>query len=850
MPLVVSIACLVLVAVAAGLEGSVLPSQGAPVFALAAVLVLFASRRLEGLDRPARWGAALLLLVAIVHVLPTPPAARHLLAPGQAERLDRVAPEFEGNPEAQLRATALADVLVAVGEVPAAFDPLAGALATRWRPGSIRPDALAWGLTRLGGAILLYALGRMIGRDERAARTFALGLLGLSVLEAVLGLAWRNGPTTGLHEKRYYLGSATGTFVNRGHFAAFLLLGLGAAWGLAAALFPLQSDEVRRHRERRTRSSHPPSVFEASGDRLPRLAVLALLSGFLGVGLVAAQSRGPLLAFLLAGAAVGAWAWRVRGERWHLGIGLGLPAAGVGLAVVGFGLRGALGRFLGLLGTEDVSVSTRLRLWSEGLAAWLDAPWFGAGPGAFSLAWGPHGGLARLDEPLHAHQELLEQLVELGVVGLGGLLLFALAWGRRVLAGARVAPHAPTAALGIGLAVGTLAVLVQSLADFPLHTPGVLVPTALAAGVAAGALGAARPAAGRPAWFVLTAATLLAAGVAYTLDQRWTGSREQEVGVIPPAWGQAEDAPKTAADALRQREAAAAYTARTPLDPWGHAAVAVTEARLAVLAERGLAGIPGEPEEHARAVERAVARVGALGPVYPRLEVELARSLALLADAGLFPDARGAWATTRLVAAVREDSWRAADAFSVADRLPPAAMRAVASAAPADGVAAARVHYEHGRAQERAGRPEAALEAWRAAVAADPGHGPSHFALGNALRLRGDPASADAFRAFLDSRERPGGMEGWALLFLDEVDAAETRLRRAVEESPRNRWAWEGLAEAAARRADRSGEREAWERVLGIDPAHPRAKARLAWIEGEERAGRPATAGSTLPPLP
>lgn len=847
MPLALALACLLLVAVGAAMQGAVMPAEGAPLFAVAAALAVAAARRLEGLDRPARWGAVLLLAVSLYQLVPVPGAVRAVVAPGQAERVDRVAVEHPGDPQAQTRAAAEADVLAVLGEPAPPFDLLAGATATAWRPGSVAPDRAAWGLTTFGGAILLYALGRVIGRDERGARAFAVGLLALGVLEAVLGLAWRSGPTTGLAPKVHYLGSATGTFVNRGHFAAFLVLALGAAWGLAAALFPLQPDAVRRHRERKTRSSQPPSVLEASGDRLPRLAVLGLLSGFLGVGLVAAQSRGPLLAFGLVGLAVGAWAWRARHERWHLGIGVGLPLAGVLLATVGYGLRGALGRFSGLLGTDDVSLTSRLRIWSEGLAAWTDAPVLGAGMGAWSMAWGPHAGAPRLDEPVHAHQELVEQLGEVGLLGTVGLLLLAWSWGRRVRAGFLVAPHEPRPAIGMGLAVAVGAVLVQSLADFPLHTPGVLIPTALAAGVASGALGAERPPAGRRGWIALAAVVLLSAGAAAVRDQAWSGPREQEVGVVPPAWYQVEEAPHDVAEALAQRDLARAYAFRSPLDPWGHAAHAIAEARLAVLAERGVEGVPGEPEAHAREVERAVARAESVGPRYPRLQVELARALALLADAGLFPDARAASATERLVAAVTLDSWRAAEAFAIADRLPPAAMRAIAATAPAEGAAAARVHYEHGRAQERAGRPEAAIDAWRRAVAADPGHGPAWFALGAALRVRGDPAAVDAFRAFLASRDRPGGMEGWALLFLDDLDAAEAKLRRVVQDSPRNRWAWEGLAESAARRADRRAEREAWERVLGLDPANPRARERIAAIEADERAGRPATPGTTLP---
>lgn len=70
-------------------------------------------------------------------------------------------------------------------------------------------------------------------------------------------------------------------------------------------------------------------------------------------------------------------------------------------------------------------------------------------------------------------------------------------------------------------------------------------------------------------------------------------------------------------------------------------------------------------------------------------------------------------------------------------------------------------------------------------------------------------------------------MEGWALLYLGELDAAEVRFRRSVNENPSNLWAWEGLAEVALREGDTEAERQVWRKVLQLRPTHPRARLRL-----------------------
>lgn len=834
--------CLLLTLAAGALDGAV-EDRFRGALAVAGAGLLLAMLTLGGVPRPGRraaWAFGLLGLVLLGHALPQPPALRALLAPGQAAWMDRVAPEWSPESEAWLTQLTTEDVEAAADLPPAEGpDPLvAASAATKARPGSVIPEALPGRVAELLLLGVLVAAGVRLGRAEATARLFAVGLVLAGVGETLWGLANRSSGVAGLTEKVHYLGSATGTFINRGHFAAFLLLSLGAAWGLSAGLFPLESDTVRRHRQNQRRSSQPPAWWESAGDRLPRLVLLGLAAGLCGVGVVASQSRGPLVGLLLVGIGVGLLR-RVRaGEPWHLGLALGVPAVGVALSVVGYGLRGAVGRFASLGDGADVSVSTRLSMWREGMAAWTEAPLTGWGPGSWRAAWGLHEAGPHLYDMRHAHSELVEQLVELGLLGTGALVLLVggsvVALLRRVAS----AEHGPEGALGVGLSVGVGAVLVQSLFDFPLHTPGVAVPTALAAGVALGALGLGGEAARGPrAWLVGGLVALgMAAGGAWSasVDLDDPGDRADRVGEVDRFYRLGLDDPPNPAEARRARDEVREALAGSPLDPWRLAAYARAEARLAAVAAAGAGASAVGLEEHVAAADLALRRLHLLRPRDPRLALSTARTALRLRATGLGEDAFAARARRDLALAVALDPWRAEEALRLADHLPAADLPVVAGPPPADGAGAhpARVQVALGKAWERRHQDAPAREAYERATRADPGCGPAWFALGDLLRRLGDTAGARAaYEGLLSARDRPAGMEAWALLRLGDQPAAAERFRTLTTRDPKNRWAWEGLAELARSQGDVAGELAALQKIAAIAPGDAPVKARIEALE-------------------
>jgi tetratricopeptide (TPR) repeat protein len=833
-----AMAMLGVVVLAAVLEGGVVVAYGGAVYALAVALgaAWIVARGVDPLPGLAKVGFGLLFGVLLYQALPIPEAVRALVAPGQAAWIARVAPEWQGGLDGWLQAVAAYDIAAAVGIDEAwAYDTLAGSLAGDVRPGAIAPDAWRWSAGQVLALGVVWLVGAGLGRSPVATRTILVGLLIFCVGEAIFGLANRNGDTTGIGVKSFYQGSATGTFVNRGHFAALLVLGVGCAWGLAASLFPLRSEEVLRHAARRTRSSQPPSVFEASGDRVPRLALLGFVVAVLLVAVVASQGRGPIMGLAVSGLAVGGWmAWR-RKETFHLGIALAVPVVGGMLAALAFGVRGSFGRFRGLL-EGDASLASRLELWRDSLVAWGDAPLFGAGLGGWPLAHALHEVPDHLYSFSNAHNEPIETLVEMGLVGVVGWVLVLLALGRGTVLALREVPHDEGTAAGVGALVAVLAVVVQSLGDFPLDIPGVALPWALLGGVAQGSLTMpARPGARGPVLAVAAVAFVLCAWAAAD-DAEFAGSRADRLAERGQIWADPDRKGKTVAVVARWGERAHARAAERPLDPWAHAAVAEAEARLAWAGWKVGGPRPSgfAPEDHAFRAELALTRAYTLRPRDPRLLLVLAQALAVLGDRAPTPDAFDARATRLLADAVARDGWRAEEAMAIGDTLSDDALARIAASAKGTPRALARVHTAHGKALERRGKRAEAAAAYTAAIAADGRYGPALFAAGSLARGDGDTAAAEALlRRFVSADERAGGMEGWAYILLGELDQAEMRLRRVVSQSPSNRWAWEGLAEIALQRQNVAEERSALQRILALDPNHKAALGRMTALSGK-----------------
>jgi O-antigen ligase len=221
-----------------------------------------------------------------------------------------------------------------------------------------------------------------------------------------------------------------GPYVNRNHFADYLVLAGALAVGLALqALARLRAAWATRRRALLL-------LGEAEGLALVRAAAVVMV---IVAGLVASRSRGGVVAFA-AGMLAMALAAPGR-KRTTLAVlvlvALGVSWIGLGGVIQAFEVRGIRG--------------SRLDLWRDMLPMVAQFPVFGAGWNAFATAYPWYQTVWKTDWIGEAHNDYLQALIDGGVVG----LLLVLALWALVLRGALARAGRSPVELGVlGALVG------------------------------------------------------------------------------------------------------------------------------------------------------------------------------------------------------------------------------------------------------------------------------------------------------------------------------------------------------------------------------------------------------------
>jgi O-antigen ligase len=357
-------------------------------------------------------------------------------------------------PAAEHRA-AVASVLpeVAAADAPYSFSP---------------PDTIDAVLRILAYALIGLAAA-VVAREGRDFRRLSTTILLSGGVQAAYGAAeYLSGHQHIFgYAKRYYLLEATGTFINRNHFAGYLAMTLPFAVG--ALLSGLRDRAgATRWRERFLRAVAPERVrtYLAGGS-------VALI----WAGVLLSYSRGGLLASAASTAVVCS---TTRARRWVAFLAVLLLSVPL-LLLLRLDIRVPGERLLELRG-EAESVAGRLAVWRASLEIVPDYVVFGSGLGTFEPTFQnvqPPGVVSRYD---HAHNDWLEALLEGGV----GALAAALAFVALSLWPVRRPRTDGVFATGVALApvAGITAISLHSLFDFCLRIPAIGVLLAVLVGLA------------------------------------------------------------------------------------------------------------------------------------------------------------------------------------------------------------------------------------------------------------------------------------------------------------------------------------------------------------------------------
>ena len=230
-----------------------------------------------------------------------------------------------------------------------------------------------------GGMLLL---GRELGwRYRRRVWVTVAPLLVVAVLEGALGLVQFFAMRAGAGPAD----SATGTYPNRNHFAGLLEMAL------------------------------PLAVAGAWAWRKTWWAAAGMLgvAGLLVMGTVVSLSR---MGFMAALAGLFVMGMMLVGGRGKVLVGVGLVLAGAFLLLP---TDEWIARFASIARTEDISGDTRAQIWRDTIPLIRDYWKTGVGMGAYEVAFYKYKNVAPMGTVDYAHNDYLQYLAELGVVGFG-----------------------------------------------------------------------------------------------------------------------------------------------------------------------------------------------------------------------------------------------------------------------------------------------------------------------------------------------------------------------------------------------------------------------------------------------
>lgn len=277
------------------------------------------------------------------------------------------------------------------------------------------------------------------------------------------------------YTKEYDLIEATGTYINRNHFAGFLELVL--PFVVATVFYSFQRWTGERSEPR---GRHANSERTSAGFQIVFYLFLAVL---IGVGVVFSASRMGILASLSSVVLMSLLIQlKVRRKVWMLGIVFLLVSVlGYGIWI---GLDPVMVRFVQLKEPGFVEISNRFVIWKDTLHLIRDYPLSGTGLGTYELAYRRYQ--SNFPDKLvdHAHGDYLEFLAESGPLGVLLLFLPIFYLFVRMMLSFLDDPRRYRRAVMLGCIGSTFALLVHSLADFNLQIPANALIFSVVLGVA------------------------------------------------------------------------------------------------------------------------------------------------------------------------------------------------------------------------------------------------------------------------------------------------------------------------------------------------------------------------------
>jgi O-antigen ligase len=335
---------------------------------------------------------------------------------------------------------------------------------------SLEPEHTAAALL-LAAALSLLLVGLMRAVRHLPLEWLVSQLMGLGAALAIFGIVQKgfldpNAPLVyGFWQPRE-LGSPFGPFINRNHFAGWMVMVLPIVTMYAVAVL---------HGAARLRTAAGAPAGAAGGLRWlttvegNRVLLIAFMAMVMGVALVLTTSRSGLASFAVASVLMLWFVCRRLAQRRHR-IAAGLY---VGSVLVGAVLWAGGDMVARRLTTSHESIDSRLSAWNDTIQIARDFPIFGVGLGAYGRAMLMYQTQGRELMYAQAHNDYLQLAAEggllVGVPALAVLVLVVQGISRRLRSDD---DDELTYWIRRGAVAGLAGIAVQSAVEFSLQMPG------------------------------------------------------------------------------------------------------------------------------------------------------------------------------------------------------------------------------------------------------------------------------------------------------------------------------------------------------------------------------------------
>ncbi len=331
----------------------------------------------------------------------------------------------------------------------------------------IPSHTLQQGLELLSYFLLGFIIIKTITERQQIMRIFSV-LIAMGVFEAFYGMfeLYNKNPRILFYKKIHYLDSITGTFVNRNHLSGYLEMIIPLAIGLSIAkinLFGLGNLKWRK------------KLFLISEKGFSTNLLILLSIVIMSIGIIFSNSRSGIFilffTFLLFFELTILYFGKSEEQKKKIKNFLKISFLIIAFISIYIGIRTTVERFA----IDKLLQEKRPAHWANTLEIFKDYPLFGTGLGTFSSLYPDMESGNQLIRLYHAHNDYLEYLSELGVIGmillLGGIFYMLinsfLVWKTR--------KHPEVKGLALGGIISVICILLHSITDFNLHIPANMI---------------------------------------------------------------------------------------------------------------------------------------------------------------------------------------------------------------------------------------------------------------------------------------------------------------------------------------------------------------------------------------